>query len=140
MALYYGTIPIDGRPILTGVALGMGNMILPPIYSALLDTGTYHTVVGQGIIDELGLANVKPDRVVENFGGVHGAGRMNLYKNVRLILPENNGFPIDIYCSGEYYAIGENAQPFNIAIGMDILSRGTFIVNGLTNTFILNLP
>ena len=91
MAIYHSLIPADGRPMLTGVAFGIpGDITQTPNYTALLDTGTYHTLVGQGIIDSLGLNLVEPDNVIENFGGAHGAGTVRVYNNITIIPEVNN--------------------------------------------------
>lgn len=135
MAIYQELIQVDGRPTLTGVAFGVQGQVnlLAPTYMALLDTGTYHTVVGQGIINDLGLKS--PDETIKNFGGVHGSGEMNVYKNITVKFPKGESFTIDIHCAGVYY---RDTTPFNLAIGMDILKQGTFVINGFTNRFSLD--
>lgn len=133
MAIYQELIQPNGRPILTGIAFQVSDHQTQPIYTALLDTGTYNTVVGQGIIDKLGLK--APDEIKKNFGGVHGSGEMKVYKNITVILPYEQKFVIDLHCPGIYYG---DLYAFNMAIGMDILKQGTFIINGFTNRFSLD--
>jgi hypothetical protein len=141
MAIYQEVFTTDRRPLLTGVVFGVPHTNrVTQNYTALLDTGTYHTIVGQGIIDDLGLSEVKPDEVIENFGGVHGGGNVNVYKNIIIILPKNNRYIIDVHCSGQYYRKGKNPAPFSLAIGMEVLSKGIFCIDGIHNEYTFTLP
>ena len=56
MAKYQEKIGIYGCPLLSGIVMGIPNTpdATTP-HMALLDTGSYHTLIGEGIADLLGV-------------------------------------------------------------------------------------
>lgn len=141
MAIYKGVI-IRGRcPILCGVTFAIPNsnpLQNTQLYTALVDTGSNQTLVGQEIIDALGLIThnwINPD-----FRSANNTEGMPMYDNITIILPSDKRFTISVGCSGINYSTPPNPAPFQIAIGMDILKDGLFIVNGINNSYILDLP
>ena len=139
MSVYQELITPDGRPLLHGVALETQSIFAPtkktiPTFTALLDTGTYHTLVGQGIIDELG---IKPSRTDDKFTTAGGNAEVDYYNDVTIIFPNGEKFTITVTCSRVYFSKLDQPPPFQIAIGMDILKHGILMLNGFTSRYIL---
>ena len=115
-----------------------GHLPFPGTLIALLDTGCTQTLVGQGIIDQFQLASKQKS----NIYGIGGEKEVTIYQGIEIVfpfhLPFNGGkFSLPIGCTGEYFSIN---YPFNIIIGMDILTQGTFKIDGAKKQYSLIFP
>ncbi len=102
--------------------------------TVLLDSGATITCLGAEIIDYLALNEV------ERRKGRSAEGEVDIiiYEEVRFELPHKLGvFDIRVASMNAYY-YGPTA--YNLLLGMDILMRGQFIVNGHDATWTLIFP
>lgn len=111
----------DGREIATPIAISCPDGC-QPIHqcTAIWDTGATSSMISEQIARALQL---HPQGSVK-VSGVHGVEDANVY-TIDLIF--NNGFRIEDLQVSE---AGNNAG-FDVLIGMDVISKGMFIVDGL---------
>lgn len=113
----------DGREIATQITISSpaGDRQLHNC-TAIWDTGATSSMISQRIAQELKLSPQGSVKV----SGVHGVENANIY-TVDLIF--NNGYRIpDIQVSE-----AGNSGGFDLLVGMDVISRGIFIVDGVNH-------
>lgn len=113
----------DGREIATPITISTpnGEQQLHNC-TAIWDTGATSSMISQRIAQELQLS---PQGTVK-VSGVHGVESTNIY-TVDLVF--NNGYLIP---NTQVSEAGNNAG-FDVLVGMDIISRGIFIVDGVNH-------
>lgn len=110
----------DGREIATPIAVSCAAGCAPIHHcTAIWDTGATSSMISADLAKELDL---KPEGSVK-VSGVHGVEDAKLY-TIDLIF--GTGFKIEKLQVSE---AGNNAG-FDVLIGMDVISKGMFIVNG----------
>lgn len=140
MAIFHEQLHQNGLSFLIGVSiqrtLPSGETLSVPNLIALLDTGATNTVLGQGIVNRLELI---PDRWTTSGTPNNANAHMCLFDNINIIFPNDTKIFHNrtVSCTGRPFHTG---GLMHLIIGMDILRQGTFLVNGLTNSFILEFP
>ena len=115
----------DGKEIATPISVSCQcSSACIPVHqcTAIWDTGATSSMISEKLARKL---NLTPEGTVK-VSGVHGIEESNIYT---IQLQFNNGFTLnDIQVS----EAGNNAG-FDILIGMDIIARGIFIIDGVNN-------
>lgn len=117
------SLTCDGREIATPLAVSCPAGCAPvQRCTAIWDTGATSSMISESLAKELKL---EPEGSVK-VSGVHGIEDAKIY-TIDLIF--GNGFTLDKLQVSE---AGNNAG-FDVLIGMDIISKGLFIVDGVNN-------
>jgi hypothetical protein len=115
----------DGKEIATPISVSCQcSSACVPVHrcTAIWDTGATSSMISEKLARKL---NLTPEGTVK-VSGVHGIEESNIYT---IQLQFNNGFTLnDIQVS----EAGNNAG-FDILIGMDIIAKGIFIVDGVNH-------
>lgn len=85
-------------------------------FRALWDTGATCSTISPKVAEILGLRHYR----FVNVFHAQGESQTKLYK-VNILLPNNVGFPVMTVLEG-------NLHDFDVLIGMDIISRGDFVI------------
>lgn len=115
----------DGREIATPLSVSSADKTSHPIHrcTAIWDTGATSSMISADLARAL---HLEPQGTVR-VSGVHGVEDAKLY-TISLIF--NNGFAIDNLQVSE---AGNNAG-FDVLIGMDVISKGIFVVDGVNHS------
>lgn len=114
----------DGREIATPLSVSSTDKNSTPIHrcTAIWDTGATSSMISADLARALQLEPQGTVRV----SGVHGVEDANIYT---IDLQFNNGFALDNLQVSE---AGNNAG-FDVLIGMDVISKGIFVVDGVNH-------
>ena len=110
----------DGREIATPMAVSCAAGCSPIHHcTAIWDTGATSSMISADLAKAL---NLEPEGTVK-VSGVHGVEDANVY-TIDLIF--NNGFRLD----GLQVSEAGNSAGFDVLIGMDVISKGVFVIDG----------
>ena len=102
----------------------------------MLDTGTWQTLMGCGVQEQLKLRT--PDEVI-NTVGLNGNNTTSIFRGIDFALTANEVFRnIQVGSIGQSFYI---LHGFHLIIGMDIISRGNLKIDRFpANEFSLEFP
>lgn len=108
-----------------------GNLVTVSQLMGLLDTGASRTVLGQGVVNQLGLLPNDWEQINTPSGSSYAC----LFSDIEITFTQKNKtktFKKKVACAGIPY--GANGM-VNMLIGMDIIGDGLFSVNGFSNSY-----